>query len=172
MVTTNIPLVTYRHPIKKNGVKTNFLSLVHTHAHFIHKYTQAIASLQSQPQSVCNSSWPRLLHQASRFRWEWPTPRRVMYPGQVIRSAVYSGPQGTHRTGDTLFTSIIVYEGFPWIRCYRLQTQGSQRTCSCCSMSTMGDEAVLTDLNKATLDVVPVARRLDMEKEGSNVGGE
>lgn len=99
-----------------------------------------------------------------------------MYPGQVIRSVVYSGPLGTHRTGDTLFASVIVHEGFPWIKCCRLQTQGSQRTRCCCSMSTMGDEAVhtafLTDLNKATLDVVPMAPRLDMEKEGSDGGGE
>lgn len=98
----------------------------------------------------------------------------VMYPGQVIRSAVYSGPLGTHRTGATLFASIIVLEGFPWIKCYRLQTQGSQRTRSCCSLDTMGDEAVhtqfLTGLNEAALDVVPVARRLDAEK-GSDVGG-
>lgn len=66
-----------------------------------------------------------------------------------------------HRTGATLSAGVIVHEGFPWIKCYRLQTQGSQRTRSCCSMSTMGDEAVhtpfLTDLNKATLDVVPLA---------------
>lgn len=98
-----------------------------------------------------------------------------MYPGQVIRSAVYSGPLGTHRTGATLSTGIIVHKGFPWIKCYRLQTQGSQRTRSCCSTSTMGDEAVhtpfLTDLNEATLDAVPVARRLDVEKEGGHGGG-
>lgn len=99
-----------------------------------------------------------------------------MYPGQVIRYAVYRGPLGTHRTGATLFTGIIVHKGFPWIKCYRLQTQGSQRIRSCFSMGTMGDEAVhtpfLTDLNKATLDVVPVARRLDVENEGSDCGGE
>ena len=39
----------------------------------------------------------------------------------------------------------------------------------------MGDGAVhtrfLTELNKATLDVVPAARRLDAEKEGSDGGG-
>lgn len=93
-----------------------------------------------------------------------------MYPGQVIGSAVYSGPLGTHRTGATLFPSVIVHEGFPWIRCYRLQTQGSQRTRCCCSTGTMGDEAVhtlfLTDLNKATLEVVPAARRLVYGEEG------
>ncbi len=42
-------------------------------------------------------------------------------------------------------------------------------------MSTMGDRAVhtlfLTDLNKATLDAVPVAQRLDMEEEGRDGGG-
>lgn len=95
-----------------------------------------------------------------------------MYPGQVIRSALYSGPLRTHKTGTTLFAGVIVHKGFPWIKCYRLQTQGSQRTHSCCSMSTMGDEAVhtpfLTDLNKATLDVVPLASGLDIEKEGSD----
>lgn len=125
----------------------------------------------SAPASLCNSTWPWLHYQASRFRWEWSNPRGVMYPGQVIRSAVYSGPLGTHSTGATLFTGIIVHKGFPWIRCYRLQTQGSQRTHRP-SMSTMGDEAVhtrfLTELNEATLDVVPVACRVDVEKRRSD----
>lgn len=92
-----------------------------------------------------------------------------MYPGQVIRSAVYSGPLGTHRTGTTLFATVIVREGFPWIKCYGLQTQGSQRTRSCCSMGTAGDEAAhtmfLTDLNETTLDVVPLARRPYVQEE-------
>lgn len=98
-----------------------------------------------------------------------------MYPGEVIRSVVYSGSLGTHRTAATLFTSIIVQEDFPWIKCYRLQTQGSQRTRSCCSVDTMGDEPVhtlfLTGLNEAALDVVPVTCRLDAEKESRDVGG-
>lgn len=84
-----------------------------------------------------------------------------MYPGRVIRAALYSGPLRTHRTGNALFASVFVHKGFPWIKCYRLLTQGSQRTHSCCSMSTMGDEAVhtpfLIDLNKVALDVVPLA---------------
>lgn len=90
-----------------------------------------------------------------------------MYPGQVIRSALYSGSPGTRRTGATLFASVFVRAGFPWIKFYRLQTMGSQRTHSCCSMSTMGEEAVhalfLTDLNEATLDVVPLVCCLDTE---------
>lgn len=77
-----------------------------------------------------------------------------MYPGQVIRPAVYSGPLGTNRTGATLFASVIVRKGFPWIKCHRLQTQGSQRARSCCSMGTMGAKAAhtpfLSDLNEAT----------------------
>lgn len=46
-----------------------------------------------------------------------------------------------------------------------------------CLVSMMGDEAVhtpfLTDLNEATLDVVPVARYQDVEKEydGGESGG-
>lgn len=124
---------------------TSFPSLIHTHIHTCMFYTQ-IHTGQSIPQS--QRHWETvaagLLYQASRFRWEWSPLRGVMYPGQVIRSAGYSGPLGTHRTGATLFTGIFVHKGFPWIKCYRLQTQGSQRTHSCFSMSTMGDEAVHT----------------------------
>lgn len=98
-----------------------------------------------------------------------------MYPGQVIRSAGYSGSLGTHRTGATLFTRLIVHEDFPWIKCYRLQTQESQRTHSCCSVDMMGDETVhtlfLTGLNEVALDAVPLTCCLDAEKESSDVGG-
>lgn len=78
--------------------------------------------------------------------------------GDVSRTGYRICTMGTHRTGATLFTAAIVHKGFPWIKCYRLQTQRSQRTHSCCSMSTMGDEAVCTPfhtpLNKATPDLV------------------
>lgn len=99
---------------------------------------------QIQTSSVpdaCNFSPPSQLHQASHYR---PRLRGVMYPGQVLRPAVYSGPLGTYRTGPTLFVCVIVPEGFPWIKCCRVQTQQSQRTPSWCSMSVMGDEAVHT----------------------------
>lgn len=98
----------------------------------------------------------------------------VMYPGQVIRSALYGGPLGRLRTRDTLFDCVIVHEGFPWIKCCSLQTHRSQRTRSFCLMSTMGDKSVRTLIwIRATLDVIPLARRLHVEKEsGTNGGGE
>lgn len=103
-----------------------------THSHTGILYTSTYKScLQPQHQLSCNSIWFWLNYRASSFRWEWSGPKGVMYPGQVIRSSVYSGPLGTHRTGATLFSGIIVHKGFPWIKCYRLQTQGSQRTHSC-----------------------------------------
>lgn len=96
----------------------------------------------------------------------------VMYPGQVIRSALYGGPLGRLRTGETLFDCVIVHEGFPWIKCCSLQTHRSQRTRSFCLMSTMGDKSVRTLIwIRATLDVAPLARRLHVEKESGTGGG-
>lgn len=98
----------------------------------------------------------------------------AMYPGQVIRSALCGGPLGRLRTGGTLFDCGIVHEGFPWIKCCSLQTHRSQRTRSFCLMSTMGDTSVHTQIKmKATLDVVPLACCLQVEKEiGTSGDGE
>lgn len=88
-----------------------------------------------------------------------------MYPGQVIRSVVYSGPRGTYRTEATLFNGIIVHMGFPWIKCYRLQTQGSQRTRRSYSMGTLGDGAVHTPFPTGLNEVMMVRyARPDMGK--------
>lgn len=85
----------------------------------------------------------------------------AMYPGQVIRSALYGGPLERLRTGGALFDCVIVHEGFPWIKCCSLQTHRSQRTRSFCLMSAMGDKSVRTLIRiRATLDVVPLARCL------------
>lgn len=98
----------------------------------------------------------------------------AMHPGQVIRSALYGGPLGRLRTGGTLFDRVIVHEGFPWIKCCSLQTHRSQCTRSFCLMSTMGDRSVRTLIRiRATLDVVPLARCVQVEKEiGTGGGGE
>lgn len=61
---------------------------------------------------MCNFSLPSLLHQASHFKREKSTLRGVMYPGQVLRPAVYSGPLGTCRTGPALF-ACYCERGFP-----------------------------------------------------------
>lgn len=125
---------------------------------------------QSQHQlSVCNST---RFFTVSSLQFQ----KGVVYSqrGDVSRTGhkicSLQGPPGALRTGATLFPSIIVLNGFPWIKCYRLQTQRSQRPHSC-FMSTMGDEVghtqFLTDLNE-----IQVAHRLDTERTERNDGEE
>lgn len=104
----------------------------------IHKYRQAWFQIHVTLACPPGFTW------ASHYKWWKSILRGVMYPGQVLRPAVYSGTLGTNRTGPTLFACVIVHEGFPWIKCCRVQTQESQRTPSWCSMSVMGDEAIHT----------------------------